>query len=49
MVLERTEIGHVNLHTEKKIKRKTKPGGGIVSLITEPEDNFYRISYFKRR
>jgi len=49
MVLERTKMRHVTLHTEKKIKRKRKAGGGIVSIITEPEDKMYRISFFKRR
>ena len=33
--------------TDRKIKRKRK-GGGIVSIVTEPEDNLYAIS-FKRR
>jgi len=37
----------VNVHTEKKIKRKRK--GGIISIVTEPEDKIYRISFFKRR
>jgi len=38
----------VNVHTEKKIKRKSK-AGGLVSIVTEPEDKIYRISFFKRR
>jgi hypothetical protein len=37
----------VMVHTDKKIKRKRK--GGCVSLITEPEDKMYRISFFKIR
>jgi len=49
MVLERTKMRHVTVHTEKKIKRKWKTGGGIVSIITEPEYMMYRISFFKRR
>ena len=49
MVLERTEMRHVTVHTEKKIKRKRKAGGGIVSKITEPEDKIYRILFFKSR
>jgi len=40
---------HVTVHREKKINRKRKAGGGIVSIITEPEDKMYRISFFKRR
>ena len=39
----------VTVHTEHKIKRKRKGGGGIVSIVTEPEDKIYRISFFKRR
>ena len=40
----------INVHTEKKIKRKRKvAGGGLVSIVTEPEDKIYRISFFKRR
>ena len=38
----------VTVNTERKIKPKTN-GGGIVSIITEPEDKMYRISFFKRR
>jgi len=38
----------INVHTEKKIKRKRKVGG-LVSIVTEPEDKIYRISFFKRR
>jgi hypothetical protein len=38
----------VNVHTEKKIKHK-RTGGGTVSIVTEPEDKMYRISFFKRR
>jgi len=38
----------VNVHTEKKIKRKRKVGG-LVSIVTEPEDKIYRISFFKGR
>ena len=49
MVLEGTKMRHVTVYTEKKIKRKRKAGGGIVSIITEPEDKMYRISFFKRR
>jgi hypothetical protein len=41
----------VNVHTDKKIKRnrRAEGEGACVSLITEPEDTIYRISFFKRR
>jgi hypothetical protein len=39
----------VKVHSDHKIKRKRKSGGGIVSIVTEPEDKIYRISFFKRR
>ena len=40
----------INVHTAKKIKRKRKvPGGGLVSIVTEPENKIYMISFFKRR
>jgi len=39
----------VSVHTEKKIKRKKKAGGGVVSVITEPEGKLYRISFLNRR
>ena len=39
----------VTVHTEHKIKRKRKSGGGIVSIAAEPEGKMYRISFFKRR
>ena len=38
----------VNVHTRKKIKRKRKEGG-LVSIVTEPEDKVYRIPFFKRQ
>ena len=37
-----------NVHTEHKIKRKRK-AGGVVDLVTEPENKRHRISFFKRR
>jgi len=49
MVLEIPEKVHVCEQREKKIKRKRKVGGGVVSKITEPEFKLYRISFFKRR
>jgi len=47
MVLETGAEPTVNVHTEKKIKRRRK--GGTVAIVTEPEDKTYRISFFKRR
>jgi hypothetical protein len=43
------EPGTVNVHTERKVKQKRRAdgGGACVSLITEPEDKLYRISFFK--
>ena len=38
----------VNVHTEHKIKRKRR-SGGMVDVVTEPENKRYRISFFKRR
>ena len=38
----------VTVHTEHKVQRKRKRGG-IVPIITEPEDKMYRISFFKRK
>jgi len=38
----------IYVYTEKKIERKRKVGG-LVSIVTEPEDKIYRISFFKRR
>ena len=37
----------MNVRTEKKIKRKSK-GEGTVSIVTEPEEKRYRISFSKR-
>ena len=45
----RTGDDVVNVHTERKIKRKRMGGGGLVAIVTEPEDKIYRISFFKRR
>jgi len=49
MILGKTEKGQLTAHAENKIKRKRTAGGGIVSIITEPELKLYRISLFKRR
>jgi hypothetical protein len=38
----------VNVHKVHKIKRKRR-AGGVVDLVTEPENKRYRISFFKRR
>jgi hypothetical protein len=38
----------VNVNTEHKIKRK-RSAGGVVDLVTEPENKRCRISFFKRR
>ena len=45
----KTETEHVTVHTEKKINWKRKAEEGVVSIITEPEDKLYRISFFKRQ
>jgi cobalamin biosynthesis protein CbiD len=47
MILKKQTEENVTVHTAKKIKRKRT--GGVVSIITEPEDKLYRISFFKRR
>jgi hypothetical protein len=49
MILGRMEEHVVTVHTDKKIKRKRTGGGGTVSIVTESEDNLYRITFFKRR
>ena len=48
MILNREPDHIVNVHTENKIKRKRKIGGAV-SILTEPEDKLYRVSFFKRR
>ena len=47
MVLETGAEPTVTVHTKKKIKRKRKRRA--VAIVTEPEDETYRISFFKRR
>ena len=49
MILLKFEMDQVTVHTVKKIKSKRKAGGGVVSIIPEPKDKLYRISFFKRR
>jgi hypothetical protein len=48
MILKRKTEENVTVYKAKKIKRK-RTGGGVVSIITKPEDKIYRISFFKRR
>jgi len=38
----------VNVYNETKIEHKKK-GGRTVSIVTEPDDKLYRISFLKRR
>ena len=38
----------VKIQTDKKIKRK-RIDCACVSIVTEPEDNIYRLSFFKGR
>jgi len=45
----RTGDDVLNVHTERKIKRKRTAGGGLVAIVTEPEDKIYRILFLKRR
>ena len=47
MILEKGEI-IVNVHTERKVKRKRRAGGSV-AIVTEPENKWYRISLFKSR
>jgi len=37
----------VKVHTDYKIKRKRR-AGGVVDLVSKPENKRYRISFFKR-
>ena len=48
VIFKKPEGEHATVQTEK-IKRKKKAGGGVVSIVTEPQDKLYRISFFKRR
>lgn len=48
MILNREPDHMVAVHTENTIKRKRKLGD-VVSIITEPEDKKYMVSFFKRR
>ena len=46
---ETLETVIINVHIEKKIKWKRKEVGRLVSIVTEPEDKIYRITFLKRR
>jgi len=48
MILNREPARIVNEHSENKIKRKRKLVGAV-SILTEPEDKLYRVSFFQRR
>jgi len=37
MILGKTEMGQMTVYTEKKVKRMRNAGGGVVSIITEPQ------------
>ena len=47
LVLRGDDTETVTVHTERKIKRKR--ADGKLSIVTEPEDKIYRISFLKRR
>ena len=47
MILEQGE-SVVNVYTKHTFKRK-RGAGGVVGLVTEPENKRYCISFFKRR
>ena len=48
LVLNGRPNSTVTVHTDKKIKQK-RIDGACVSIVTEPEDKNYRLSFFKRR
>jgi hypothetical protein len=46
MILEtKTPPDSVTVHTEKKIKRKRGGNGGHIHIVTEHEDNMYRVFF----
>ena len=49
MILNREPDSFVTVRSEHKIKRRKRRSEGAVSIITEPEDKRYRISFLKRR
>jgi hypothetical protein len=49
VILGMEEEPVVNVHTQKKIKRKRTGEEVTVSIVTEPENKMYRISFKRRR
>jgi len=50
MILRGTETDTVAVHTAHKIKReRCRDDDGRIRIVTEPEDNTYRVSFLKRR
>ena len=47
LVLKRDDTKKVTVHTELKIKRKM--ADSKISIVTEPEDKIYRVSFKNRR
>jgi hypothetical protein len=45
MIVQVDESENVTLHTENKIKRKR--ASGRIDIITEPQDNMYRVSFLR--
>ena len=48
LVLNWRSYSTVTVRTDKNIKRK-RGDAACVSIVTEPEDKIYRVSFFKRR
>ena len=48
LVLKRRSNSTVKVRTDKKITRK-RIDGACVSIVKEPEDKIYRVTFFKRR
>ena len=44
-MIRRTGDDVVNVYTERKIKRKRTGGGGLVAIVTEPEDKFIEFHF----
>jgi hypothetical protein len=50
MILNGGPDDTVTVHSDKKIKRKMRGGESAgVSIVREPEDKIYMVSFFKRR
>ena len=47
MIWNRQPSHTMTVHTEHKIKRKRNLREGIVSIITEPEDKTYKVSFLR--